>query len=214
MTIIKEVNYKLTDGSKVVKDQRITMKVQDEFNSQMYCIHRALKNQIKNNRIRNACVRNRSQVQGGGRKPWKQKGTGKARAGSIRSPIWKGGGIIFGPNKKIYKSKINKKEKHLAVSNIIYNKSANTVVSNEILKGSDKPNTKYFVSILRKLKIDVQKYTRILVVVEKKSKILYMSTKNLANIEIIDIRHLNTLSLLKADQIIITSNALNKLSLN
>ena len=88
MTIIKELNYKIVSVNKEIISNSIELRVSDNIEKQMYLIHRALKQQLKNNRIRNANTKTRGEVRGGGKKPWKQKGTGRARAGSNRSPLW------------------------------------------------------------------------------------------------------------------------------
>ena len=132
MTTTKKIEFKVIDELQNNSSILIDFQVSENINTQMYCVHRALKNHLTNNRIRNANTKTRSEVRGGGKKPWKQKGTGRARAGSTRSPLWKGGGIIFGPKPKIYQSKINKKEKRLAINTLIYNKSKNTIIVNDI----------------------------------------------------------------------------------
>ena len=91
-------------------------------------IHRIYLIQLKNRRKHTASTKTRSEVRGGGRKPWKQKGTGRARAGSIRSPLWKGGGVVFGPKPKQIKLKLNKKEKNLALTTLLVNKYKQTFV--------------------------------------------------------------------------------------
>ena len=136
MTIEKSLTYSifssdsLQNSSSNVDTQSITLKISDR--NAMYIIHRALIQQLQNNKYRKAHTKTRSEVQGGGKKPWKQKGTGKARAGSIRSPLWKGGGVIFGPRTQYYKYKINKKEKQLALRTLLNNKWNNTLIVNDI----------------------------------------------------------------------------------
>nr|ARW68746.1 ribosomal protein L4 [Palisada sp.] len=209
MTITQTIAYEVQDEINKKTLKTIKLKVSSSEEAQMYCIHRSLKNQLTNGRIRNANTKTRSEVRGGGKKPWKQKGTGRARAGSTRSPLWKGGGVIFGPKKKIYKSKINKKEKELAINTLLYNKIFNTKIISQISLTSDKPRTKDAVQTLNQLGINIENHKNILVIVEKKTKLIYMSFRNLSNIELIEVKHLNILSLLKAEIIVITTKSLD-----
>nr|YP_010850468.1 ribosomal protein L4 [Lophurella caespitosa]WGH13172.1 ribosomal protein L4 [Lophurella caespitosa] len=212
MSIKKELIYKFLSITKETCSQNIELKVSNENEKQMYLIHRALKQQLTNNRVRNAHSKTRSEVRGGGRKPWKQKGTGRARAGSSRSPLWKGGGIIFGPKQKIYKSKINKKEKRLAINTIIANKFNQTIIINNILNDLVTPNTQAAISELNKLGIKIKKTQNILLIVDKKTTILHLSFRNIQNLELIEVHSMNTLSLLKADIIMITNSALKNIN--
>nr|YP_009399961.1 ribosomal protein L4 [Tolypiocladia glomerulata]ARW69780.1 ribosomal protein L4 [Tolypiocladia glomerulata] len=190
----------------------INILVNNDKKTSTYLIHRALKQQLTNKRIRNAHTKTRSEVKGGGRKPWKQKGTGRARAGSNRSPLWRGGGIIFGPRKKIYRSKINKKEKRIAINTLIYNKFPHTTVIENFMQNCKRPHTKKAIQEINKLGIKISKGRKILVAVEKNNEIMYKSLRNIKNIELLEIQNINILSLLKADKIIITDRALQKLN--
>ena len=96
--------------------------------SAKHIVHRSLRLQMANNRQGTASTKTRSEVRGGGRKPWRQKGTGRARAGSIRSPLWRGGGVIFGPKPKVVTHKLNKKEFQLALRTLLFNKRESLVV--------------------------------------------------------------------------------------
>nr|YP_010619119.1 Ribosomal protein L4 [Pterosiphonia complanata]WAX03132.1 Ribosomal protein L4 [Pterosiphonia complanata] len=212
MSITKQLKYKFSSKSEEESLKTIELKISNEYDKQMYLIHRALKQQLKNNKNRNAHSKTRSEVRGGGKKPWKQKGTGRARAGSSRSPLWKGGGIIFGPRKKIYKSKINKKEKRLAINTILANKFTNTIVINNILDHIVTPNTKNAISEIKKIGIKIEKKQKLLLIVDKKTKPLYLSFRNINNLELIEVHSINVLSLLKADTIIITHSALEQVN--
>nr|YP_009393348.1 ribosomal protein L4 [Symphyocladiella dendroidea]ARW61910.1 ribosomal protein L4 [Symphyocladiella dendroidea] len=212
MSITKQLEYKFSSKSQETSSTMIKLKTINEHTEQMYLIHRALKQQLKNNRIRNAHSKTRSEVRGGGKKPWKQKGTGRARAGSSRSPLWKGGGIIFGPRRKIYKSKINKKEKRLAINTILANKFINTIVTHSILDNVINPNTKIAISEVKKLGAKIEKKHKLLIIVKKKTKILYLSFRNIPNLELIEVHSINVLCLLKADTIIITNCALEQIN--
>lgn len=154
-------------------------------------------------------TKTRGQVRGGGRKPWQQKGTGRARAGSTRSPLWRGGGIIFGPKPKKTKVKVNKKERRLALQTLFYNKRNLISVINNLEILIKVPKTKKFLNICDNCKIDLNK--KVLIIVEKKSNELLLSVKNVKNIELITASNLNTFDLLKAEQIILTPLAIDKI---
>nr|QVY58156.1 50S ribosomal protein L4 [Eucheuma denticulatum] len=185
-------------------------KISTDQEKSMYLIHRALTQQLNNKRQGNAHTKIRSEVQGGGKKPWKQKGTGKARAGSIRSPLWKGGGIIFGPRHKKYDIKLNKKEKQLALKYILQNKLSNTIIVENFLENTNYPNTKFTLEHIQSLGIKTD--IKILIIIKAKNKNLYLSTRNVKNIEIIKADQLNTIALLKAEKLIITRNAIDQMN--
>nr|YP_009393559.1 ribosomal protein L4 [Bostrychia simpliciuscula]ARW62121.1 ribosomal protein L4 [Bostrychia simpliciuscula] len=212
MTTTKQIKYSINsikNNTIFSSVKQVKLKIQDDQSKQVYMIHRGLKQQLTNYRVRKAHTKTRSEVRGGGKKPWKQKGTGKARAGSIRSPLWKGGGVVFGPRKRVYKSKINKKEKKLNIQTVLYNKFKHTIAVDKLLTNLNKPNTKNAIIELVKLGIKINNEQKVLVIIEKKTKILYLSLRNIPNIEIIEIKNLNLLSLLKTKKILITSNALD-----
>lgn len=208
MSITKELIYNVISISNKNISASVKLKTIDDEKQQMYTIHRALKQQIYNKRNRKVNTKTRSEVRGGGRKPWKQKGTGRARAGSNRSPLWKGGGVIFGPKNKIYNSKINKKENRLAINTIIANKFSHTTIINDFLSDTRIPNTKQALSELNQLGIKINSKAQILFLVDNKTKVLNLSLKNIKQIEIMEASSTNILSLLKADKIILTLKAL------
>nr|YP_009510885.1 ribosomal protein L4 [Gracilaria gracilis]AXI96558.1 ribosomal protein L4 [Gracilaria gracilis] len=185
----------------------MTIKLCKQDSHNIYVLHRALTQRLIKNR--NAHTKTRSEVRGGGRKPWKQKGTGRARAGSNRSPLWRGGGVIFGPRTQKHKNKINKKEKILALRILIDNKFKNTIVAEDFINKLQKPSTKSVINNLKKYNLDTNKKNNILIIVSEKSDNLYLSTRNLKNVEILNAKHINIISLLKANQIIINKDALN-----
>ena len=152
-------------------------------------------------------TKTRSEVRGGGRKPWKQKGTGRARAGSNRSPLWKGGGVIFGPKPTSSSFKLNKKERRLALQTLLYNKKNNIIIIENLEDGLTEFKTKSFLTICNNCQIDINQ--KILLVVSRKTLELKSATQNLKNVELILASNLNTVSLLKAKQIIITSLSIN-----
>jgi len=136
-----------------------------------YLIHKALVIQNKNARQNTVSTKTRSEVRGGGRKPWKQKGTGRARAGSNSSPLWKGGGVTFGPKPKTKKYKINQKERQLALRTIIANKTKNTLVLKNFFDNCiNISKTKNFCNLLNSfINLEENKNKKILLIVPKKS---------------------------------------------
>lgn len=216
MTITKRLIYPIRyiEKEETIESKEnlyLDLNIKPSEQQQIYLAHRALRQQLTNNRIRYANTKTRSEVRGGGKKPWKQKGTGKARAGSIRSPLWKGGGTIFGPRKKIYKCKINKKEKILAIQTVINNKFSKTFIVNRLLDNIDKPSTKNAICELNKLGIKKHNKVKILLIIDKQNKTLYLSFRNISNITIIEAKNINILSLLKNEIIIITKSGFDTL---
>jgi len=151
-------------------------------------------------------TKTRSEVRGGGRKPWKQKGTGQARAGSNRSPLWKGGGVIFGPKPKTNVLKLNKKERKLALQTLLYNKRNNVLILTGLEESIDTPKTKYLENIFKNCRVQLDK--KVLLIVSKKTIPIKLSARNMKNVELISASNLNTLSLLKANQILLTPLAI------
>nr|QCI07048.1 ribosomal protein L4 [Haraldiophyllum bonnemaisonii] len=209
MIIKKKLSYIINTKKEINSSNEIKLylNINDNAEKNMYLIHKALKQQLNKTRQGNAHTKTRSEIRGGGKKPWKQKGTGRARAGSIRSPLWRGGGVIFGPKNKIYTSKINKKEKKLAIQTLIYNKFSQTIIIDELLNHINKPNTKNAIKELKYLDIKINK--NILLIIEEKNTEIYLSLRNLKNIELLTAKNINIVSLLKAEQIIITVGAIN-----
>merc|ERR1712078_438628 len=172
-----------------------------------YIVHRALKHQNVLSHQYTSSSKTRSEVRGGGRKPWKQKGTGRARAGSNRSPLWKGGGVIFGPKPKTVQHKLNKKERRLALQTLLYNKKNNVIVIEDLENTLQELKTKNFLQICKNCNIDLNQ--KVLLIVSKKTLPLKLATQNLKNVELILASNLNTFSVLKAKQIILSSLSIN-----
>ncbi|MBC1742316.1 50S ribosomal protein L4 [Listeria welshimeri] len=151
-------------------------------------------------------VKNRSEVRGGGRKPWRQKGTGRARQGSIRSPQWRGGGVVFGPTPRSYAYKLPKKVRRLAIKSILSSK-----VNEEklvVLEGLtfDAPKTKEFAAFLNNISVD----TKALIVVAGESENVELSARNLQGITVIPAESISVLEVAKHDKLIITKAAVEK----
>lgn len=162
---------------------------------------------LMNARQGTASAKTRSYVSGGGKKPWKQKGTGRARAGSNRSPLWRGGGVIFGPEPRDYDIKINKKEKKKAFNDALLQRMQdNGLVVVDSLE-FDKPRTKDAVAVLEKLGVN-----KALIILDNDMKNAYLSMRNIDGVEIRNISSLNTYDLLKFRKIIIPKNIVEKVN--
>ncbi|SFB34029.1 LSU ribosomal protein L4P [Lentibacillus halodurans] len=151
-------------------------------------------------------VKNRSEVSGGGRKPWRQKGTGRARQGSIRAPQWVGGGTVFGPTPRSYSYKLPKKVRRLALKSALSSKvqDDNLVVLEDI--AIDAPKTKEIVKMLDALNVD----TKVLIVTADKDENVIRSANNLPNAQVMTVEKMNVLDLLMHDKLIITKDAAEK----
>jgi len=207
MTIQKFITYIPLDinGKQLTENQELKLSVLE--NSGNYLLHKDIVRHSSSQTQGTTSTKTRSEVRGGGRKPWRQKGTGRARAGSNRSPLWKGGGVIFGPKPKNISLKLNKKERQLALQTLLYNKKNNIVVIEDLENGINEPKTKKFLKICQDCNINLDQ--KVLVVVSKKTISLKLSTQNINNVELISASHINTLSLLKAKQVILTPLAVN-----
>ncbi len=151
-------------------------------------------------------VKNRSEVRGGGRKPWRQKGTGRARQGSIRSPQWRGGGVVFGPTPRSYAYKLPKKVRRLAIKSILSSKENEEKLV--VLEGLtfDAPKTKEFAAFLKNISVD----TKALIVVAGESENVELSARNLQGITVIPAESISVLEVAKHDKLIITKAAVEK----
>lgn len=156
-----------------------------------------------------ASSKTRSEVRGGGRKPWRQKGTGRARAGSSRSPLWRGGGVIFGPKPRDFGGKINKKERRLALRTAFSYCLENAVVVENFTKEITTPKTKEVISALDRWGLDSS--SKVLLIVTEISEALHLSTRNVVNIKLLKAGNLNVYDLLNAQQVVVTTDALTKI---
>ena len=151
-------------------------------------------------------VKNRSAVRGGGRKPWRQKGTGRARQGSIRSPQWVGGGVVFGPTPRSYKYKLNKKTRRLALKSVLSQKVAegNLIIVDQL--AFDAPKTKEFAKVLTNLNVD----SKVLVVLENDNDFAALAARNLPTVTILGENGLNVLDIVSNNKLVLTQAALSK----
>lgn len=207
MTVQKFIAYTPlnTNGEKLDSTHELQLNVLEKSGN--YLLHKDLLRHLKSQNQGTLSTKTRSEVRGGGRKPWRQKGTGRARAGSSRSPLWKGGGVSFGPKPKKVTLKLNKKERRLALQTLLYNKKNNSITIENLENEIKEPKTKTFVKICQDCTINLDQ--KVLVIVSKKTTSLKLSTQNLKNVELISAANLNTYSLLKAKQIIITPSAIS-----
>ena len=152
-------------------------------------------------------VKNRSEVRGGGRKPWRQKGTGRARQGSIRSPQWVGGGVVFGPTPRSYSYHLPKKVSRLALKSVLSQKAAdsNLIVIDSI--SYDKPSTKAFAQLLNKVGVD----NKALVVVEDGNDNVALSARNIDKVKVVAPEGVNVLDVINANKLVVTQAALSKI---
>jgi len=179
-------------------------------------VHQAVVTQMANERKVIAHTKDRSEVRGGGRKPWKQKGTGRARAGSSRSPIWIGGGVTFGPrNDRNFKMRINKKMKRQALLMALSDKVANDclVVLDKLEMQEFK--TKVFKSIIEKLEKQAvkaeNKKPSWLIMVDQADEKLNYSARNLTGVKLINLDNINLVDLLKYKDLLLTKATVEKL---
>ena len=174
-----------------------------------HIVHRALRRQMCNARQGTSSTKTRAEVRGGGRKPWRQKGTGRARAGSIRSPLWRGGGVIFGPKPRDYSIKMNRKERRLALRTAFNSRAEDLVVVEEFGDELPQPKTKELAAALTRWGVDPG--TKVLLIVADKHETIYLSARNLSWVKLVLANHLNVYDLLGADRIVATQPAVTKI---
>ena len=178
-------------------------------NSAARVVHRALVRQMNNARQGTASTKTRAEVRGGGRKPWRQKGTGRARAGSIRSPLWRGGGVIFGPKPRSYETKMNRKERRLALRTVLLSRSADIVVVEDFGEQLARPKTKELVGAITRWGVEPE--AKVLLIVPERTETVYLSARNVEKLKLIAANQLNVYDLLHADKIVTTASALEKI---
>lgn len=171
-----------------------------------HIVHRALVRQMNNARQGTVSTKTRAEVRGGGRKPWRQKGTGRARAGSNRSPLWRGGGVTFGPKPRDYSVKMNRKERRLALRTALLSRAEDMVLVEAFEDRFERPKTRDFIDALGRWGVNVN--SKVLVIVAEKQELVYLSVRNIENVKLITANGLNVYDLLAADQLVITSPAL------
>lgn len=174
-----------------------------------HIVHRALVRQMNNARQGTASTKTRAEVSGGGRKPWRQKGTGRARAGSIRSPLWRGGGVIFGPKPRDYSVKMNRKERRLALRTALQSRVDSLVVVEDFATQLPRPKTKELVQAMSRWGVEPD--AKVLLIVSERDENVYLSARNIDRLRLISATNLNIFDILAADQIVATQSALEKI---
>ena len=171
-----------------------------------HVVYEVVKNQLANKRQGTQSAKTRAEVRGGGRKPWRQKGTGRARIGSIRAPHWTGGGVTFAPKPRDYSYKVPKKVKRLAMKSALTSKVENNeiIVIDEL--NFDAPKTKDMVNLLNKLNAD----KKALIVTADKNENVVRSANNIATVQTTVVNNLNVYDILKYNSFIITKDAVRK----
>ena len=172
-------------------------------------VHRAVLRQLANKRQGTASTLTRSEVRGGGRKPYKQKGTGRARQGSIRTPLRPGVGIIFGPKPRSYNLDMNRKERRLALRTALMSKSSNIKTVEDFGSTIDTPKTKEIIEGLSRLGIDKTK--KVLVILDNPTLSIKKSIKNIPNVRLMLANQLNVFDILNANEIVIGTSAISKI---
>ncbi len=176
----------------------------------LHVMHLALRRQLNNARQGSACAKTRAEVSGGGRKPWKQKGTGRARAGSLRSPLFAGGGVIFGPKPRDYSFNMPQKARKLALKSALSARQDQLVVVKDFSTIAE-PKTKLMVSALKALNVS----GKILIVADTKAaenNYLELAARNIPSVKLLLPSNLNVKDLLEADSVIITESAVNEIT--
>jgi len=174
-----------------------------------FAVHEAVVAYLANQRQGTVNTKERSDVAGGGKKPWKQKGTGRARAGTIRSPLWRGGGTVFGPHPRDHRVKVNKKVKRVALKSSLTSRAQSGDVL--VIKSLtfDAPKTKTFASVLKNMDAYPRKKT--LVVLDKATEGTVKSARNVAGVRLTAADKVNTYDVVWADKIVVTSDALRRM---
>ena len=171
-----------------------------------HLVHMAVVNQLANNRQGTQSAKTRSEVSGGGRKPWRQKGTGHARQGSTRSPQWTGGGVVFAPTPRDYSFKLNKKEKRLALKSALTSRlQENKLIVVDELK-FDEVKTKNFKQVMDNLKVE-----KGLVILAENDVNTVLSARNLASIDTTLTSQINVYDIMKAGTIVLTKDSAAKI---
>ena len=175
-----------------------------EFNESL--IHQAVISFMSSSRQGSAKQKNRSEVRGGGKKPYRQKGTGRARAGTIRSPLWRGGGVTFASRPRDFSKKINKKMYRAVIKSIfseLVRQNRLVAIEKPVLK---KPKTKEIASFLNEFSL-----SKVLIITDELDMNLYLSARNIPNVDVITVREINPVNLLKPQKVAVTGEALKQI---
>ena len=171
-----------------------------------HLVHLAVVNQLANKRQGTHSAKTRSEVSGGGRKPWRQKGTGHARQGSTRAPQWTGGGVVFAPKPRDYSFKMNKKEKKIALLSALSSKVNDSKIVVLDSFNLDEIKTKKFAEVMNNIKV-----SNALFVIEGENKNVVLSGRNIPTVKVSATNEINTYDVLKYDTLVVTKAAVEKL---
>ncbi|HHT96729.1 MAG TPA: 50S ribosomal protein L4 [Clostridiales bacterium] len=201
MANVKVYNVEGEEVSSIeLKDSIFGIKINEHL------VHMAVVHQLANKRQGTQSTKTRAEVRGGGRKPWRQKGTGRARQGSIRSPQWKGGGVVFAPKPRDYSFKMNKKERVIAIKSVLTSK-VNTdklIVLDEL--SFDEIKTKQIKTMLDSFKID-----KALIILDKKDENVTLSARNLPKVRTVLSNSISVYDVLKYDTVLLSKEAVAKI---
>ena len=204
MTTFESLKWDGKKGGKVSLDLKVA-----KDSSADDLVHRAVLRQLANKRQGTASTLTRSEVRGGGRKPYKQKGTGRARQGSIRTPLRPGGGIIFGPKPRSYNLDMNRKERRLALRTALISKASTIKTVEDFGSSIDTPKTKEITEGLSRLGVDQSK--KVLVILDNPALNIKKSIQNIANVRLMPADQLNVFDILNANEIVIGNSAITKI---
>ena len=204
MTTLETLKW---DGKKAGK-VLIDLKVAKETSS-ADLIHRAVLRQLANKRQGTASTLTRSEVRGGGRKPYKQKGTGRARQGSIRTPLRPGGGVIFGPKPRSYNLDMNRKERRLALRTALMSRISDIKAVEDFGSNLDQPKTIEIINGLSRL--GIEKTEKVLVILDNPSDVIKKSINNIEKVKLIAADQLNVFDILNSNKLVIGQSAINKI---
>ena len=175
-----------------------------EFNESL--VHQAVVSFMAAARQGSAKQKNRSEVRGGGKKPYRQKGTGRARAGTIRSPLWRGGGVTFAARPRDFSKKINKKMYRAAIKSIfseLVRQNRLVAIEKPVL---EKPKTKEIANFLKEFSL-----SKVLIIIDELDMNLYLSARNIPNVDVITVKDINPVNLIKSHKVAVTSEALKQI---
>lgn len=175
-----------------------------EFNESL--VHQAVVSFMAAARQGSAKQKNRSEVRGGGKKPYRQKGTGRARAGTIRSPLWRGGGVTFAARPRDFSKKINKKMYRAAIKSIfseLVRQNRLVAIEKPVL---EKPKTKEIANYLKEFSL-----SKVLIIIDELDMNLYLSARNIPNVDVITVKEINPVNLIKSHKVAVTSEALKQI---
>ena len=194
-----------TNGEKVDKIELLD----EVFCAQIkeYAVHQVVVSLLANKRHGTQSAKTRAEVSGGGKKPWRQKGTGRARQGSIRSPQWIHGGVVFAPKPRSYRKAISKSLRRTAMKSVLTSKvnENNMLVLDNIV--FDIPKTKSMIKVLDSLNLD----SKVLLITEVSDKNVYRSSTNLQHVKVMPVNNINVYDLLRYEKLVITQKAVKKL---